>query len=1249
MKKRNMRIISTAMLFIVLILCTDLGLAPEFDNVKEFSTDTDAKYGKIEITNFFGLGDKLETLELIDNTDYCITTCSATKRIQIYKEGVLIDNVKFETIYMGKRIEEPLKGGYKFYLFDGYTKKNVTYYVPSCVNGTYNELNKSYGEPTCIQVLKSRIEETPIWKEINIGDKVPAGNYTIKLEGKKELGKTVDWKIETQGIWLDEWKNWNDGYQTGIASYWKLDEFGTTGIDTIGNNDFTTYSPVKKGQNNSVFNYSIWNDVTGGDSIRTTTITGWNNTEGTIQFWMNWSGLGVADENEQVFASWGGGAQNEWIFDTRDNGDADGYGDTIKLFFNTKWTYKLPANTLDTINTSMGTWQHLVIVHNGTGVRIYINGTHYPGTVTTGTVADDWFDIFMNAGSSSFNIGSRYGSYNIPWGGGFDEVAYWNRSMSDQEVLDLYNGGVGIEYGSETPATESSLTSNLDYPADNNVTGANVNFSGTLIPVELNLTNATIFVYDWIGSLYNKTTRTVTGNGTNSTGNFTINNFGTGEYNWSILGCGTNFTGTMCGISANQTVKIMRDAASISVTLDSPAASYLTSDFSINFSAILTPIVTNLTNATIYLYNSTGTLVNTTTRTVTGQVANNTGNFTLYSLAADQYNWSVLGCGENSTLDETICGISANRTFRIKTAAPSVTLTPANFTYHQSGTNLTINWTVTDDYLQACWFYYGTTNRTVDCGNGTTFNVTNYNSKYLYFYANDSLGNWNTTYWTWNYSVFEHAVSYNSSTFETMAESYLINFSSFATPTANLIWNGTSKTGTVTSGGENRIITSSFDIPLQTSAINKSYYWQILVDGNYINSSWRNLTVNKTYFSNCNTTFSTMYMNFSFKNETVSQEASQAFISESTWIYYLGSGSVSKSFSYSNATERPFYDFCFHPGIKTVKVTPSMSYDNAESQQRSYAPGLLTLTNVSTNTTLWLLPTSQGIFVTFQIVNSADQVLENVSVVITRSGVGTVSKTTTGASGTTTVWLNPNFEYTLTATKSGYPEYTITQAFPLDSYTISLGNSAAAQQANYMAGVSFVVRPTAQVLINRTNYEFNFTINSSHWDLERFGYNIINKSGYVFATNFSTTATGGTVSSIVNTGNETLLQMDYYWIINSTTMSGTLAWGVYAPKEGSLKGFFTRLKTYIDGGIFGITSFGFAVIVFLMVFFTIGILSYKFGLNSPDAIMWITLFAVGLFDIGFGLIPSPFSGSIPHFPTIFTAIIFVAIWLVRNE
>jgi hypothetical protein len=79
-------------------------------------------------------------------------------------------------------------------------------------------------------------------------------------------------------------------------------------------------------------------------------------------------------------------------------------------------------------------WVHLAVSKSGNVLRLYRNGAPDGACQVTGVVA---------VGGMT-RIGACDGGY--PFGGGIDEVGFWNRALSDPEVAALYAGGNGLAY-----------------------------------------------------------------------------------------------------------------------------------------------------------------------------------------------------------------------------------------------------------------------------------------------------------------------------------------------------------------------------------------------------------------------------------------------------------------------------------------------------------------------------------------------------------------------------------------------------------------------------------------------------------------------------------------------------------------------------------------------------------------------------------------------------------------------------------
>jgi hypothetical protein len=206
----------------------------EFDNLKGdlIIDETTSDYGKITIYNWNVIGKlfdiKLIELELKENTDVCGSACSMETEIIMYKDGILIDDIKFMKLIDEDWIEKDIES-YQFYIKTG--EKDVDTYglVPNIkhINGTFKFEQGVIG-----------IHKESIWEVYNLGDEVKSGTYLIRLEGRKRTIDTIDWQITTQGKLLDDWAEWSAGSKG-------LQENYNGAIDTNG---MTTHTDIMMAQ-----------------------------------------------------------------------------------------------------------------------------------------------------------------------------------------------------------------------------------------------------------------------------------------------------------------------------------------------------------------------------------------------------------------------------------------------------------------------------------------------------------------------------------------------------------------------------------------------------------------------------------------------------------------------------------------------------------------------------------------------------------------------------------------------------------------------------------------------------------------------------------------------------------------------------------------------------------------------------------------------------------------------------------------
>jgi hypothetical protein len=99
-----------------------------------------------------------------------------------------------------------------------------------------------------------------------------------------------------------------------------------------------------------------------------------------------------------------------------------------------------------------GAFHHVVVRSNGTTVKIFIDGSEEASTSTPNILTS----------SEPLLIGHRISS-NAPLDGIMDELAIWDRGLSDAEIAQLYNSGAGfqIPLGSGTKVKQLDINEPL--------------------------------------------------------------------------------------------------------------------------------------------------------------------------------------------------------------------------------------------------------------------------------------------------------------------------------------------------------------------------------------------------------------------------------------------------------------------------------------------------------------------------------------------------------------------------------------------------------------------------------------------------------------------------------------------------------------------------------------------------------------------------------------------------------------------
>lgn len=238
---------------------------------------------------------------------------------------------------------------------------------------------------------------------------------------------------------------------TNLKVYWKLDETTGSAVDATGNGyDLTNNSGAYAA---ALINNGI--DLERGSSayLSSATALGFSATDVNCSFscWVKPESNPSSGEFYQI-VSYSVEDTTGWQFfmDYRNSGG------TYQLFFGR--TGEITYNLAGPLSTSSFT--HIVGTYDGTQVELFVNGVSV-GTAAASGVAD------VGSSPNYFRLGQyRDGNGNVLsryFDGIIDEVGFWQKDLTSDEITQLYNSGAGLAYGSFSfPDVTTSAVTDID-------------------------------------------------------------------------------------------------------------------------------------------------------------------------------------------------------------------------------------------------------------------------------------------------------------------------------------------------------------------------------------------------------------------------------------------------------------------------------------------------------------------------------------------------------------------------------------------------------------------------------------------------------------------------------------------------------------------------------------------------------------------------------------------------------------------
>ncbi len=221
-----------------------------------------------------------------------------------------------------------------------------------------------------------------------------------------------------------------------LVSYWKMEDVNdAVGGRTLTNNNTVTF-PSGKVNNAGSFNGS--NQYLSRASDASLQITG----ALSIACWI------YCDALNKIYISKGNGniSNYEYELSVATNGSLG--------FISSNGSNYFQASTTTTGIISTSTWYYVMFRKTGSTngvdtVDFRVNGTNYSTTVGSANISN------VGTSSTALQIGARTAGTASYFDGLIDEVAIWDRYLSDAEYNTLYNSGTGTTYpfGTNYPIT----------------------------------------------------------------------------------------------------------------------------------------------------------------------------------------------------------------------------------------------------------------------------------------------------------------------------------------------------------------------------------------------------------------------------------------------------------------------------------------------------------------------------------------------------------------------------------------------------------------------------------------------------------------------------------------------------------------------------------------------------------------------------------------------------------------------------
>lgn len=457
-------------------------------------------------------------------------------------------------------------------------------------------------------------------------------------------------------------------------------------------------------------------------------------------------------------------------------------------------------------------------------------------------------------------------------------------------------------------------------------------------------------------------------------------------------------------IPANHQIELINDTSAPTAPSISPPDDTKQSSPVVNFTINLTDDE-GLENATIYIYNETGDLVETNSTEFEDNPKSSIWEY-ITSLVDGIFTWFVKVFDFAGNAFST-----SNRTLEIDTTLPTINISsPVDYyEYLRVGQLIDLNFTAADtqNNLSACLWDYNGTNYSIACTNGTLTStqiaqeLANYN---VTVYVNDTLGNLENSTQEWEIGFLERDRVYNSDSLQTGSQNFIlatVKNSDIVSSSATFTYNGDTYISTRVASGYNVNFTNTIDIPTDLVG-DVPFYWTVSFTnstGSYsFNTTTSNQTVHNITLYECfNPTPTGLTLNFTTYDSTNMTTLNSTL--EATFEFYAasGSGSALMEYLFSDLNEnRSNYMYCLNSSGLNVTVDAFLSYGATGYDNREYIINDGIIGNFTQNIPLYLTQTALTDIVTITVQDQNYDPISGALVAIQEWDIGTNTYYTIG-------------------------------------------------------------------------------------------------------------------------------------------------------------------------------------------------------------------------------------------------------------